>query len=278
MKVLNTKTWVKFAGMALISAGSASLLYGDAIAVTYAPAGVQSPNSATICSSAPGTQCWIGQENFNSGSAPTTATVLPTLVSVGGLTGSISASYSGGYQIYAADQYGGAGGTGYYPEIFAANGSYTMTLSASGLPGGVNYFGLWFSALDAGNSLKFYDGNTLVESFGPQQFQSLVGACPDSNNAFCGNPNANRLGQDSGEQFAFLNFYDFGGSFTSIVFSESGGGGFESDNHTVGYMNPITLTGTVITPIPEPDSVVLLLTGMLALLALMRRRIFAVLN
>jgi len=253
-------------------AASATALYADTIIATYAPAGTQAPNARVLCGS--DTKCWIGEQSFTADSVPA-AGVFPTLTSVGGLTGSITGAYSGsGITMYAADQYGGAGGTGYYPELFSTNsGTYTLTLgltSGSTIPG-VNYFGLWFSALDAGNELQFYENNTLLLTFTPVMFQSLVGACPNSSNAFCGNPNSSFLDKDSGEQFAFLNFFDENGYFNKIVFTETGGGGFESDNQTVAYMNPVTPTGTIISGAPEPGSFVLLFSGLLVLLAFMRR-------
>ena len=173
------------------------------------------------------TVCWIGQQTFATNSVPTPG-VFPTLISTGDAAGLISGTYSGGLVISSADQYGGAGGTGYYPELFASGNGYTLTLTTSGGLPGVNYFGLWFSALDAGNDLKFYENGTLLLDFTPVLFQSLVGACPNSSNAFCGNPNAIFLNQDSGEQFAFLNFYDETGYFNEVVFTESGDGGFNS--------------------------------------------------
>jgi len=43
---------------------------------------------------------------------------------------------------------------------------------------GVNYFGLWFSALDAGNELQFYENNTLLLTFTPVMFQMPGGRMP----------------------------------------------------------------------------------------------------
>lgn len=266
MNSLRARIWTKFALIAVIGA-SASALYADNFQATYEPAGTQTPNTTALCAGT--STCWIGMEDFNTGSAPTTATAFPTLVDTGAPAGEISGSYSGGYIMDPADQYGGAGGTGYYPELFASGGSYTLTLTASGGLPGVNYFGLWFSALDAGNDLKFYNNGTLLYDFTPALFQSLVGACPNSSNAFCGNPN--NTTEDSGEQFAYLNFFDLTGYFNQIVFTETGGGGFESDNHTVGYQDPPTLEGTDIGTVPEPGSFILLSIGSLALLGLMRR-------
>ena len=256
--------------MVLIATGSASAIYGDTVVATYQPAGIQTSNTANLCA---GTSlCWVGMQAFDSSSVPASG-VFPTLVSSGTVTGSISGTYSGTPLIYAANAYGGAGGTGYYPEIFASTnggtGSYSLTLSVSGNIPGVNYFGLWFSALDAGNQLQFYDGSTLVYTFGPTQFMSLVGSCAGGNQ-YCGNPNN---GVDSGEQFAFLNFFDTTGYFNEVVFTELDGygGGFESDNHTVAYLNPPTPSGTVIGATPEPGSFALLSTGLLALMNLKRR-------
>jgi hypothetical protein len=262
MRLPELNDWAKFVLVALIGAGTASMLYGDTIVATYAPAGTQTPDTTTLCGS--DSVCWIGEQQFLTSSVPAAGN-FPTLISTGGAGAEISGTYTGGLVIYSADQYGGAGGSGYYPELFASGGSYAVALTTSGGLPGVNYFGMWFSALDAGNELQFYNGSTLLYTFTPALFASLVGACPNATNAFCGNPN-NKT-EDSGEQFAFLNFYDTNGYFDQVVFTESGGGGFESDNHTVGYMNPVVPTGTPIVT-PEPGSLALMLTGLLALIGL----------
>jgi hypothetical protein len=210
----------------------------------------------------------MGDETFPTAAVPTNAT-FSNVANIGSPAGSITGSYSGGLTVSAANQYGGASGTGYFGTV--TNSSYTLTLSASGGLPGVNYFGMWFSALDGGNQLQFFNGNTLLYSFTPATFQSLVGACPNASNAFCGNPNANFSGKDTGEQFAFLNFFDTTGYFNKIVFTETTTAGLESDNQTVGYMNPPTPTGTIIPNAPEPGSFILLLTGTLALMGLKRR-------
>jgi hypothetical protein len=202
------------------------------------------------------------------------AGVFPVLTTVGSPTGTISGAYSGSIDINQSDEYGGAGGIGHYASV--SDGSYTLKLTTSSGLSGVNYFGLWFSALDAGNDLKFYEKNalgteTILYDFTPALFQSLVGSCSSSSNAFCGNPSGTYKGDDATEQFAFLNFFDLTGYFDEIVFTESTNAGFESDNQTVGYIDPITVNGTAIGAAPEPGSFALLLTGILVLIGFRRR-------
>ena len=244
---------------------ASGLCFADTFVPTYESAGVQLPVQSAVCPGA-GT-CVIGTETFDTLPAQT-----------GGFTtdfgtgGRITGTYSGPYQLNDADQYGGVGGAGRYPVIFPTQGSYTLTLTtdiAGGVPG-VNYFALWFSALDQGNLLQFYRDDTLLYSFTPADFIALVGACPGPN-PFCGNPTATFHGQDSAEQFAFLNFYDTTGFFNKVVFTQTSGGGFESDDHTVAYMNPPTPQGNNFST-PEPGSLALLGAGGILVAFLARRR------
>jgi len=116
---------------------------GDSFTVTYLGAGVQTPQGITT------------YETFTSplGAGNTTT------FNGSGITG----TYSGDFAILAADQYGGAGGTGNFISTTTPNGgtgTYTLMLSQQ-----VDYFGLWFSALDQGNDLYFYNGGTLVAQY-----------------------------------------------------------------------------------------------------------------
>lgn len=271
MRMTGTKGWKTFALMAMIGVGAASAMYGDTIVPTYLTAKTETPNTSALCASA--SVCSVGEQTFATGAVPK-AGAFPVVTTVGSPTGTISGAYSGSININKSDEYGGAGGSGFYASV--SDSSYTLKLTTSGNLSGVNYFGLWFSALDAGNDLKFYEKNslgteTLLYDFTPGGFESLVGSCPSSSNAFCGNPNSNYSGQDSGEQFAFLNFFDTTGYFDEIVFTETTGAGFESDNQTVGYIDPVKVTSTVIGMTPEPGSFILLATGILALLGFRRR-------
>lgn len=190
-------------------------------------------------------------------------------------TSSFGAGYSGTYkgaQILPADQYGGAGGTGNYAVALGNNATYTLDLSASTLP--VTYFGYWLSALDVGNQVSFYGaGNKLLFRFTPQNVIASIDAQPDPG-AYYGNPNPPYAGKDSGEPFVFVDFFASPGvTFDKIVFSEVNfGGGYESDNHTVGEW--LTQgTGTLVPlPAPEPATWVLALVGFGLIGGALRRR------
>ena len=192
-------------------------------------------------------------------------------------------AFTGNYQnvqVISADQYGGANGTGAYPVTFT-NGGYSVDLSTN-LAGGVTYFGFWLSALDGGNNVSFYSNNALLFTFSAANARDFINGLSNGP-AYYGNPtNSQFNGQNNGEPYSFLNFYARGGtSFDRIVFAENPtGGGYESDNHTVGRWNRIS--GTVITvpgtngAVPEPATWAMLITGFgMVGVATRRRKKFA---
>jgi hypothetical protein len=246
-----------FHGLVHLILGAAPLVLAGTAAqaapflVTYEAPGVQSANGAALCGALGGGGCAIGVETFDerpTGSGQQFTTDF-------GTGGAITGTYTN-VQIASADQYGGAGGSGNYAVAFGFD-PYLLNLSTT-LPGGINYFGFWLSALDAGNVVTFLDGTNPIYQFTPADLLGMVGNCP---NAYCGNPNAAFKGQDGGEPFVFVNFFDEAGSFDKVVFAEQPAvGGYESDNHTVGHV-----TGTSGTPIPEPASAATLVLGLGAL-------------
>ena len=293
MKLLEPNGWAKSVLRLFLCAGAATMLHGDTIVATYMAAGVESvitsdTSKPALCGSS--TECWVGEETFTGVTLPTstTGTFTTNFDSASDLfysTGGLTAPITGNYQLgssdtgspltdHAADQYGGAGGTGNYPELLdtaTSAESYTLTLTDTGLPG-VNYFGLWVSALDAGNQIQFYDGANLVYTLTPAAIEAAIGGCTKAG-GFCGNPNTDTFYQQNpDQQYVFLNFYDVTGYFTSITFTETlaaPSSGFETDNQTVAYLSTITTIGTSLTP--EPGSFGLLSLGTLALIGLRRR-------
>jgi hypothetical protein len=213
----------------------------DAFFLNYEAPGVQNTTAAFSVS---------GVETFNE--QPTG--VGPGFTTDYGTGGAITGAYSGanGVQINSADVYGGAGGTGNYVVAFG-NTPYTLTLTADPIkdPQGINYFGYWLSALDAGNQVSFYKGGVEVGALTPADVIAKLG----TSGPYYGNPNPPFQGGDSGEPYAFINFYDMSGTFDQVVFTEDPAvGGYESDNHTVGFF-------THVGGVPEPSTWAMMLLG-----------------
>ncbi|MEM6821015.1 MAG: hypothetical protein AAF558_03580 [Verrucomicrobiota bacterium] len=88
-----------------------------------------------------------------------------------------------------------------------------------------SYFGLWWSAGDSSNLLRFYNSDTLLAEF---RTNTLTGLLPKD---YYGNP-INRK-KASHEPFAFVNFYgDEETQWDRIEFTNATRSGFESDNYT----------------------------------------------
>jgi PEP-CTERM motif len=223
------------AGMTAVTAAKA-----DTFFLNYEAPGVQN-TTATFSVS--------GVETFNSrptGTGPGFTTDYGT--------GAITGTYSGpsGVEILPADVFGGAGGTGNYIVAFG-NTPYTLSLVADPIkdPDGINYFGYWLSALDDGNQVSFYKDGVQVGALTPSDVVAKLGA----SGPYYGNPNPPFKGGNSAQPYVFINFYDLDGTFDEVAFTENPAiGGYESDNHTVGFF-------THIGGVPEPSTWAMLLLG-----------------
>ena len=207
---------------------------------------------ATLTYEAPGVQnttqtlAIVGVERFDSrqrGSDRSFTTDFGT----GGL---IRAQYRD-VRIDSPNVYGSAGGVGNHAVTFEADGGYEVVFTHAPREG-LSYFGYWLSALDGQNRLAFYRGNTLIETITPASIRADLRNCPAS--LWCGNPTTPFQAQVRHEMFAFVNvFMPQGQTFDRIRFYQAGGGGYESDNHTVGFVDMPT--------VPEPATWTMLVAG-----------------
>ena len=164
------------------------------------------------------------------------------------------------FNIQADNQYGS--GTGNYVALGAQSGTsapFTLNLTSP-----ATYFGLSWNAGDNNNGLSFYNGTILVGQFISSSIQTKLSGTTVTaldntvytSSSYRGKPPAGT--QNAGENYAFINFIATGGTFDSVVFSNSGsiGTGFESDNHTV-LGTPISPDGKFVfvknvSAVPEP--------------------------
>jgi hypothetical protein len=132
--------------------------------------------------------------------------------------------------IKSADVYGGANGSSY--SVQGVGSSVSQTILNLNSPSA--YLGFWWSAGDSANVVKFYSGlngtGTLIAEFTTDSLLKVLA----SQSSYYGNPNTgySYSNGDSGEPFAYLNFFAMDGTdWSSIVFTNNSGSGFESDNY-----------------------------------------------
>ena len=143
-------------------------------------------------------------------------------------------------QVKSPDQFGGADASR-YPSV-GANRTMTLALNTP-----QSYFGMWWSAGDAYNSLTFYSGTNVVASFTTSILTSLLSTNFNGMPVMATNGAGQNPGANSREKYAFINFYGLGGTtFDTIVASQGKSAAFESDNWTVAtnYGGSNGVTGT----------------------------------
>ena len=286
---VNRNALIRFIAALLTVAASVVPARADNVQVTYSSAGQTGPDIAALCAGA--TVCDYGMENFSAWTGSRTFVSKFNDAGTGTFNTPNGASFTGTYAAgpgtttgyggewikQAQNIYGGVSGA--YPELFgppavgagSGTASYTLSLTSIGVPG-INYFGLWISALDPYNNLTVYDGSNLIAQFDSATLLAQLGTCPGSD--YCGNPTAAQQGADSGELFAFVNIFDLTGFITKVIFSNNGSSGFESANHTVAYIDPVHALGTPVNTlaVPEPGAVAVFGVALVSLGMLRHRR------
>lgn len=164
-----------------------------------------------------------------------------------------------GGSVFAANEYGGAGGSGNFLGIGNEQGDITSIPAYLYFSRPQSYVGLWWSAADSENVLSFYNGSTLLGSFTEASLTSTLGSL----GAYNGNPNG--TSEDPSQPFIYLNFTDAGGpTITSVEFNNGTGTAFELDNISI---------LTAASPVPEASSTLVLFGMGLGVLGMFARRI-----
>lgn len=242
--------------LALTGAGPARASF----LVTFEAPGVAEAQRASLCAGVAGCQLWTetfeGQRR-GAGQRGVVAEFGP------GIAGSYDR-----LRVDGRNQFGSAGGSGNHAVLFQG----TTALSLAGPAGGLNYFGLWWSALDPNNVLNFYDGQSLVFSYTAALFRGALDALPrGERGAYFGNPfDPPGRRRNAHEPYAFVNFLSTDRRFDRVEFVQTSWGGFESDNHTVGLIQ--ATGGPDPAAVPAPAGLLLFGTALVALGAALARR------
>lgn len=128
------------------------------------------------------------------------------------------------FAIINADQFGGAGGTGTYLAVGSETGSPGDLLLQLNSP--QNYFGFWWSAGDAFNSITLLRNGSQLATFTTAHLINLlpnngstvtaINGSQYNTSAYWGNPNS---GQNAGEPYAYVDLIATGATFNQGLLS-----------------------------------------------------------
>jgi hypothetical protein len=226
---------------------------------------VSAPSAQSIDATITG----VATETFNSTTPNTNVGTYTSTV-----PGVTYTTLSGTAKFQANDLYGGYLQS-YYLGL-AANSSLAANLITP-----QQYFGLYYSAADASNSISFYSGSTLLLTLNTS---TLLSYLPNNNTStvtsingsvyntksYYGQPTS---GLNTSEPYAYLSFIATGGTtFDKIVLNQGSSGIFETDNHSFRLTAPtvpgsyVLIPNNFLPPIPEPTTYGMLGLGALGLL------------
>lgn len=178
---------------------------------------------------------------------------------------SLTGTYSGAISYDTNNTFGGTNGTAPYPAAIRSS-EYNLALSGTGVPG-INYFGIWITAMDASNLLRLHTASGQVLNFDSSVLKNDIAADAANGSRYYGNPDN---GADPLEPFAYVNFYDVNGYFTAVDVTNNGPSNFESSNHAAGYFSSLVIQGNPVS-VPEPAGIGVLAAGLIGM-AFGRRR------
>ncbi|MBB6052665.1 PEP-CTERM sorting domain-containing protein [Armatimonas rosea] len=202
----------------------------------------------------------------------------PNFGTATGVTGTYQGSVAHPYAIGPASDPWSVGSN--YFAVGAQSGSTataTLQLSSS-----VGYFGFSWNAGDNNNRMAFYKQGAVLAIFSSANIQTLL-ANPTvtaidgtvyNSSSYRGQPGNTTV--NAGENYAFVHFLIAGGA-DRIDFWNTGGSGFESDNHTLRTTAPTVAGSSLVfvttTSAPEPSTLGLLALGAViaSVLALYRK-------
>jgi hypothetical protein len=159
--------------------------------------------------------------DFNSGSVPTTGFATFKFENGSGVSSVRS-------DVWAPAGPDGEVNKGNYLAVFQGD-SVTIDLQKS-----LKYFGMDWGAISSGNIFSFYNGDQLVKSFSTEDVNPVAPV---------------HASQHGGQGNGYLHFYSENNkdTFNRIVITQTGGGGFESDNFSFNTADP--------RKVPEPTAV-----------------------